>query len=233
MSIPSCRFIRFNSFMSIYSFQFMRFNSCVSISSFQIIHVDSFVSIHSCQFLHGNSFMSIYSFQFIHVNSFMSIHAFQFMRFNSCGSIPSFQIIHVNWFMSIDSFHAFHFNSFQFISIHFNSLLSNSPWIPSWAMSLFWNFRPGTFFGRPSWYLRSKKLSVDMGLHGWSYNKIRKSMIKSKNDPIKASGVWIPEQGCQRYVENTVKLTYVEDVARKKQSWIIKNERSFLYHYIF
>ena len=99
---------------------FIQFKSFVSNNSFQSIHAFQFLDFtHSCQFIRFKSFMSIHSCQVVDLNSFISIHSLTvtFIQFHSFLSIRSCQLIHVKAFISC-------------ISFHFNSLLSNSPWIP-------------------------------------------------------------------------------------------------------
>ena len=134
ISHHSLQFFHFNSFILIYSLQFLHFNShhfnsfifssSISFPSFQLFHFQ-FILFESFWFIRFNSFMSIHflnftsipSFQFFHFNSFMTIHLFQFMRFNSFTSSHSCHLIHLNSFILS-------------ISFHFNSPISNSPWIP-------------------------------------------------------------------------------------------------------
>ena len=146
MSHQWFHFIQSSSFVSNHSFQFIRFNllifthfnSFMSFNEFKsFVSTHSFQSIHSFQFLNFNSFMPTHSltksfmstqsfrspmsscwFQFFNLNSFVS-----FIQFNPFLSIRSCQLIHVKAFISCISFHP-------------NSLLSNSPWTPFFAMPL-------------------------------------------------------------------------------------------------
>ena len=52
MSIHSCQFLHFNSFVSSPSFQFHHFKSFISNPSCHFIDFKSFMSCHSCQVIH-------------------------------------------------------------------------------------------------------------------------------------------------------------------------------------
>ena len=95
--------INFKPFMSIHSCQFIRFNSFMSSH-----YSKSLFSIYSCQFIHANLFMPIHPLQFIHLKSFMPSQSCQVSDFKSFMSIHSCQFIHAMSCMRsfIHSFHS-------------------------------------------------------------------------------------------------------------------------------